>query len=53
MAEILNFFGIASPTQWKNIYKTEVNLRHTRTYESDPFALSAWLRKRGDQSPKI
>ena len=53
MAEILNFFGIASPTQWKNIYKTEVNLRHTRTYESDPFALSAWLRKGEIKAQKL
>jgi len=53
LGEVLNFFGIASPTQWKNIYSAEIDLRHTSAYESDPFALSAWLRKGEIEAHKL
>lgn len=45
LGELLNFLGIASPTQWKNICDPSVALRHTCAFESDPFALSVWIRK--------
>ncbi len=40
--EILRFFGIASPDDWK---EPEVAYRKSRKFQSDPFALSAWLRE--------
>jgi hypothetical protein len=40
--ELLGFLGIAHPSQWK---ETQVVYRKSQKFESDPFALSAWLRE--------
>lgn len=40
--ELLRFLGIASPSQWKN---PQVAYRKSQVFQSDPFALSAWLRE--------
>lgn len=45
LSQVLSFFGIASPTQWKNVWETNVAYRQSPAFESDPFAVSAWLRK--------
>ena len=47
--EVLHFFGIASPEQWKNLakkYSQEgLALRTSPAFKSDPLAVVAWLRK--------
>jgi HTH-type transcriptional regulator/antitoxin HigA len=40
--ELLSFFGIATPEDWK---EPNVAYRKSLKYQSDPFALSAWLRE--------
>lgn len=40
--ELLNFFGIARPGQWKDPIAV---FRKSAKVESDPFALAAWLRE--------
>ncbi|MFH1635194.1 MAG: helix-turn-helix domain-containing protein [Chloroflexota bacterium] len=45
VGEVLNFFGIAAPTQWQSIWESGVAFRQSPAFESDPFAVSAWLRK--------
>lgn len=40
--ELLGFLGIADPSQWKN---PQVAYRRSQKFESDDFALSAWLRE--------
>jgi len=45
LGEVLSFFGIASPTQWANVWEANVAYRQSPAFESDPFAVSAWLRK--------
>ncbi len=52
-SEILNhllvYFGVASPKAWENHWNSvRVHYRKSATIESDPYALSAWLRK-GEQ----
>ena len=41
VSSLLEFFGIASPRQWE---APEVAYRKSVKFESDPYALSAWLR---------
>jgi HTH-type transcriptional regulator / antitoxin HigA len=47
LREVLNFFAVASPEQWEEIWgKTLlVNYRKSKTFESDDSAVAAWLRK--------
>ena len=46
VAELLNFFGVSSPTQWDTVWKGQwVAYRKTDAYESGDGSLSAWLRK--------
>jgi HTH-type transcriptional regulator / antitoxin HigA len=40
--ELVSFLGIAHPTQWKD---PQVAYRKSQKFDSDPFALSAWLRE--------
>ncbi|MCK9422103.1 MAG: HigA family addiction module antitoxin [Bacteroidales bacterium] len=47
-AQLLSFFGVATPSAWENYYYNQqlkvafrISLKHTR----EPFAISAWLRK--------
>jgi len=47
-AQLLSFFGIASPEAWENYYynqKLKVAFRISLKHTSEPFAISAWLRK--------
>lgn len=51
---LLSFFGVASPQQWERIYvtsKMSVAFRMSLAHTSNPFAISAWLR-RGDHQAK-
>ncbi len=44
--EILGFFGVASPEQWRQVFAApQASFRHSSAYRSEPGALSAWLRK--------
>jgi len=44
--ELLNFFGIASPDRWSDVFELpQANYRHTMAFESQTGALAAWLRK--------
>lgn len=44
--EMLRFFGVASPEEWRTYYASmEVAFRRTRTEQSDVGAISAWLRR--------
>ncbi|MCL5033571.1 MAG: ImmA/IrrE family metallo-endopeptidase [Bacteroidetes bacterium] len=48
LKEMLTFFGIASPQQWREIYinhSLTVSFRMSLAHTSSPGALSAWLRK--------
>jgi len=44
--ELLNFFGVASPKQWNDVWlNPHVAFRKSLAYSSTPQALAAWLRK--------
>lgn len=44
--EVLRFFGVASPTSLEGIWSaTALAFRQSRTFRSEPGAVSAWLRK--------
>lgn len=44
--ELLNFFGIASPDQWRDVFELpQASYRHTSAFESETGSLGAWLRK--------
>lgn len=44
--ELLNFFGIASPDRWREVFEVpQATFRHSQAFESEPGALAAWLRK--------
>jgi HTH-type transcriptional regulator/antitoxin HigA len=45
LENVLNFFGIAAPTQWQIVWEMGVAFRQSTAFESDPFAVSAWLRR--------
>jgi addiction module HigA family antidote len=46
LLELLTFFGIASPEQWNQLWQTpRVAYRRSAIFESQPEAMSAWLRK--------
>ena len=46
IAELLNFFGLASPQQWQAVWgKFEVAFRKTSAYKSSQGDLATWLRK--------
>ncbi len=46
LRSVLNFFGVASPEQWhefwSNVY---VDFRKSNAFQSDPGAVTAWLRR--------
>jgi Zn-dependent peptidase ImmA (M78 family) len=44
LGDVLNFFGIATPTQWAIVWESCVAFRQSPVFESDPFAVSVWLR---------
>lgn len=44
--ELLNFFGIASPERWCELFELpQASFRHTASFESETGSLAAWLRK--------
>ncbi|HSL84614.1 MAG TPA: HigA family addiction module antitoxin [Thermoanaerobaculia bacterium] len=44
--ELLNFFGIASPERWRDVFELpQASYRHTASFESETGSLAAWLRK--------
>lgn len=46
LREVLNFFGVASPSEWKRIFLApQASFRHSPTFASAPGALAAWLRR--------
>jgi addiction module HigA family antidote len=47
LREILNFFAVASPEQWEEVWgKTlSVDFRKSQTFKSDESYIAAWLRK--------
>jgi HTH-type transcriptional regulator/antitoxin HigA len=46
LGEVLNFFGIATPTRWQKVWQEAgAAFRQSPVFESDPFAISVWLRK--------
>ncbi|MDO9107932.1 MAG: helix-turn-helix domain-containing protein [Coriobacteriia bacterium] len=48
VAELLEFFGIATPREWTKVWGgarlPAVAFRQSKSYDVDQFALSAWLR---------
>lgn len=46
LQELLNFFGVATPTEWSNLWSSlPVAFRQSTAYSVDPGSVSAWLRK--------
>jgi addiction module HigA family antidote len=46
LRELLNFFGVASPQQWKSVWEnTCVSFRKSATFECSVEPLTAWLRR--------
>lgn len=46
LVEVIEFFGVTSPTQWESLWlEGAVAFRQSPAFESDPGAVSAWLRK--------
>jgi HTH-type transcriptional regulator / antitoxin HigA len=44
--DLLRFFGVATPDDWRNCYGTmEVSFRKTQTGQSNVGAIAAWLRQ--------
>jgi HTH-type transcriptional regulator/antitoxin HigA len=52
--ELLRFFGVASPDEWRSYYASmEAAFRRTRTEQSDVGAISAWLRRGEVEAEKL
>ena len=52
--EILRFFGVASPEQWKTVWlEYQVAYRQTQRFETCAESVSAWLRKGEIEAGKI
>ena len=46
LRETLNFFGVASPKQWEEIWSnSDTDFRKSQVFQSEPGAVAAWLRK--------
>ncbi|MFH1634868.1 MAG: HigA family addiction module antitoxin [Chloroflexota bacterium] len=46
LVAVVEFFGVTSPQQWERIWMgASVSFRQSPAFESDPGAVSAWLRK--------
>ncbi|MCX6346156.1 MAG: helix-turn-helix domain-containing protein [Armatimonadetes bacterium] len=47
LQEVLRYFGVASPEAWEEVWMSplQVAYRRSETFESDPGAIAAWLRK--------
>ena len=45
VVEMLNFFGVASPAEWRRVYtEPQVAYRISSPEQTDPAAIAAWLR---------
>jgi HTH-type transcriptional regulator / antitoxin HigA len=52
--DLLRFFRVASPDDWRNCYaKMEVAFRRTRTEQNNVGAISAWLRQGEIETEKL
>lgn len=45
LEELMRFFGVASPASWTDLWTAHPAFRHSPTFQSDPGAIAAWLRK--------
>lgn len=46
LREVLNFFGVASPERWEEIWcSISVYFRKSPAFQSDPNTVAAWLRR--------
>lgn len=46
LQEVLTFFGVTSPRAWEDIWTVQqAAFRKSKTFESDAFAVAAWLRR--------
>lgn len=54
LREVLNFFSVASPEQWQDIWgNTNVYFRKSQAFESNFSDLAAWLRQGEIEAAKI
>ena len=54
LQELLNFFCVATPEAWDECWKrVAVAYRKSGRFESDPYALAAWLRRGEIEAQKI
>ncbi|MBD1925140.1 HigA family addiction module antidote protein [Trichocoleus sp. FACHB-90] len=54
LREVLNFFAVASPEQWKECWcDIFVDFRKSQAFQSDPGAVAAWLRWGENEAAKI
>lgn len=54
VAELLSFFGVASPDQWQSEYGSmELAFRRSREDQADVGAISAWLRMGEREAEKL
>ena len=46
LVEVIQYFGVSSPAQWESLWMGEdVSFRQSPSFESEPGAVSAWLRR--------
>lgn len=54
LQEVLNFFGVASPNQWNDMWNAmSVSFRKSQAYKNEDGALSAWLRQGKKEAQNI
>jgi HTH-type transcriptional regulator/antitoxin HigA len=54
LQQVLMFFGVASPERWNQLWEGQhATFRRLPTFESDPGAVAAWLRKGEIEAQKI
>lgn len=42
---LLSYFGVATKDAWQDVWDSRVAFRRSRTFRSNPYAISAWIRK--------
>lgn len=54
LRELLRFFGVASPDDWKTLWdRPQAAFRRSPVFQSEPGAVSAWLRQGERQAQEI
>jgi HTH-type transcriptional regulator/antitoxin HigA len=53
LREVLNYFGVASPDQWRTLYEGAVAFRRSMAFQANPTATAAWLRQGELKAQKI